>query len=565
LQSLRWWSRRALLPWLVVLSLQSAEQTTRILPSAGVARPSVVTTSAGKLQGQTEGSLHIFKGIPYASPPVGQARWRPPSPASPWSGIKSATQFGPACIQPTRHAPSIYASDLGPTSEDCLTLNIWAPSAAKRAPVFVWIHGGSLTSGSSKESVYDGAALASRGGLIVVSINYRLGVLGYLALPELSSESSLGISGNYGLLDQIEALRWVHRNIRAFGGDPANVTIAGESAGALSVMYLMASPAARGLFSKAIAESAYMISTPELKHRRFGAPAAEESGTALATALHASNLTVLRSLDSQTLTDSAAAAGFGPFGNIDGNLLTRQLVEVFDRGEQAPVPLLAGFNSGEIRSLTFLAPPSPATAAEYERIIHERYADLAGEFLKLYPSTNIRESILATTRDALYGWTAERLVRNQSALGQPSFLYLFDHSYPTADAAGLHAFHASELPYVFGTPERTPPLWPKIPTTPQESALSNAMIDYWPSFCRTGRPRANNQPDWHPYGSARNYMAFADAPQPSAHLFPGMYELHEEAVCRRKSSGDLPWHWNVGVISPSLLGDKGGTCKSSPR
>jgi para-nitrobenzyl esterase len=207
--------------------------------------------------------------------------------------------------------------------------------------------------------------------------------------------------------------------------------------------------------------------------------------------------------------------------------------------------------------LTFLAPPAPASAAEYERIIRERYGDLADEFLRLYPSSNIHESILSTTGDALYGWTAERLVRKQATLGQPSFLYLFDHGYPAADAADLHAFHASELPYVFGTLERTPPFWPKIAPTPREAALSDAMIGYWSSFSRTGHPRATNEPDWPTYGSMGTYMAFRDAPQPSAHLFPGMYALHEEAVCRRRSRGDLAWNWNVGVISPVLSGEKG--------
>ena len=511
----------------------------------------VVNTSAGVLEGQNEGGLRVFKGIPYASPPVGQARWKPPAKPAPWSGVRPATEFGAACTQPPGRDGSIYSNDTGPTSEDCLTLNVWSPAGANKAPVFVWIHGGALVSGSSKEKVYDGARLAAL-GLVVVSINYRLGVFGYLAHPELSAESPLGISGNYGLLDQIEALRWVQQNISAFGGDRSNVTIAGESAGGLSVMYLMASPLARGLFSKAIAQSAYMISTPELKQRRFGAPAAEEAGTALATALGAPNIAALRAMDAGALSAAAAKASFSPFGAVDGHVLTGQLVDVFDRGEQAPVPLLAGFNSGEIRSLTYLVLPDPANSRDYERIIRERYGDLANEFLRLYPSANVHESILATTRDALYGWTAERLVKKQAALGQPSFLYLFDHGYPAADAASLHGFHASELPYVFGTPDRTPPRWPKIPATPEEETFSHAMMEYWSSFARTGHPRASNQPEWPSYSPSEAYMAFRNVPQPSTHLFPGMYTLHEEAVHRRKLNGDQPWNWNVGIASPRL-------------
>ncbi len=554
---------RALIAWFALSPWSYANLGSPLPPAPGTPRGPIVSTPAGDLEGRREGTLRVFKGIPYASPPVGEARWRAPTNMPRWTDVRQAKDFGPACIQPTPGDSGIYSNDLRPTSEDCLTLNIWTPADAFRAPVFVWIHGGALLGGSSKEAMYDGARLAAH-GIVVVSINYRLGVLGYLAHPELSAESPLGISGNYGLLDQIEALRWIKRNIGAFGGDPSKVTVAGESAGGLSVMYLMASPDARGLFSKAIAQSAYMISTPELTQNRFGAPSAEETGTKLAAALHATNVAALRAMDAQALTDAAAAAYFAPFGVVDGHVLPRQLVDVFDRGEQARVPLLAGFNSGEIRSLTFLAPPAPASPAEYERIIRERYGDLADAFLRLYPGSNLHESILATTRDALYGWTAERLVTQQAALGLPSFLYLFDHGYPSADAAGLKGFHASELPFVFGTLTRTPPRWPKIPDTAQETALSAAMLDYWSSFVRNAVPRAANQPDWPAFGSTGAYMDFTDAPHASVHLFPGMYALHEEAMCRRRSSGDLAWNWNVGVISPRLPAES-ASCRASQR
>ena len=497
---------RRLLVWaaaaasLTPVLLYSAERDTSASAPSKDKNGQIVKAPAGSIEGRIEGDLRVFKGIPYALPPVGSARWTPPSPMPRWTDVKKATEFGPACFQPRSKLSSIYTEDPMPMSEDCLTLNIWAPVKAHNAPVFFWIHGGALTGGSSREPVYDGARLAGR-GILVVSINYRLGVFGWLAHPELSSESPLGLSGNYGLLDQIQALQWVRSNISAFGGDPANVTIAGESAGALSVMYLMAAPPARGLFAKAIAESAYMISTPELKQRSFGSPSAEESGTKLAAALHTPNVAALRAMDAAALTEAAPAAGFAPWGAIDGHILPRQLVDVFDKGEQAPVPLLAGFNSGEIRSLRILAPPPAANAERYESTIRSQYGDLADEFLRLYPSTNMQESIWATTRDALYGWTAQRLVRKQTALGQSGFLYFFDHGYPAADAAGLHGFHASELPYVFGTFDGTPPLWPKIQATPQETKFSDAMIGYWSSFARTGRPQAANEPDWPAFGS----------------------------------------------------------------
>jgi para-nitrobenzyl esterase len=511
----------------------------------------VVTAPAGAVQGQTEGEVRVFKGIPYALPPLGARRWQPPSPMPRWQGVREAKAFGPACVQPQSRLSSIYAGEPMPVSEDCLTLNIWAPAHARHAPVFFWIHGGALLGGSSREPLYDGARLARR-GVIVVSINYRLGVLGWLAHPELSAQSQQGVSGNYGLLDQIAALTWVHDNIAAFGGDPANVTIAGESAGGLSVLYLLEAPMARGLFARAIAESAYMISMPELKRSVFGAPSGEAAGQMLASALQAPDIAALRAMDAQTLTNKAVGLGFAPWGLVDGKVLPQQMVSAFDQGRQAPVPILVGFNQGEIRSLTVLAPKPPASAADYERIIRQRYGELADAFLRLYPSSNLKESIFATTRDQLYGWTAERVARKQTALGRSAYLYLFDHPYPAADEAGLHAFHASELPFVFGTFDGTPPLWPKIPETPSERALSDAMIDYWTSFARDGVPRAASAPAWLAYGGAGHYMHFVEAPRLETGLMPGMYELNEAVVCRRMATGKIGWNWNVGLASPEL-------------
>lgn len=522
-------------------------------PAAAQASDPVVQAPAGAVKGSADGDIRVFKGIPYALPPVDGRRWRAPVPMPRWQGVRPSTEYGPACVQPQGRLSSIYSGPPMPVSEDCLTLNVWAPANAKNAPVFFWIHGGALSGGSSREAMYDGKRMAER-GLIVVSVNYRLGVLGWLAHPALSSESPQRVSGNYGLLDQIEALRWVHRNIAAFGGDPANVTIAGESAGALSVMYLLASPPARGLFAKAISESGYMVSMPELKRNVHGTPAGEASGQLLMTALQAPDLATLRGMNAQEITNSAAKLGFIPLGVVDGPTLPAQLVETYERGKQAPVPLLVGFNQGEIRSLTVLAPKAPGSAADYEKGIRERYGDLADEFLHLYPATDVQQSIYATTRDSLYGWTAERMARNQTALGKGAYLYLFDHGYPAADDAGLHAFHASELPYVFGNFGSTPPLWPKIPDTAPEQALSDAMLDYWTSFARTGQPQAANAPAWPAYGSADAgaYLHFVDTPRPETGLMPGMYALNEAVVCRRRAAGKFPWHWNVGLASPPL-------------
>lgn len=511
----------------------------------------VVNAPAGTVEGLNEGSIRVFKGVPYALPPVGERRWRPPVELPRWDGVKKATEFGTVCMQPVSKLQGVYTDDPGPMSEDCLTLNVWTPANAKNAPVFFWIHGGAFVGGSSRESLYDGSKLAAQGA-VVVTINYRLGVLGWLAHPGLSAESPLGVSGNYGLLDQIEALKWVRKNIASFGGDPANVTIAGQSAGGLSVVYLLASPSARGLFAKAIAQSAYMVTTPELKQARFGFPSAEDAGAALGTKLQAPNITALRAMDAQALVAGAAGAGFLSFGAVDGKVFPRQLVDVFDNGEQARVPLIAGFTSGELRSIRILVPQAPASAPEYENIIRYRYKEYADAFLRLYPSSRMQESLLAATRDSLYGWTSERLVRSQAIIGQPSYLYLFDHGYPAANDAKLHAFHASELPYEFGNLDRTPPNWPKVPATPEERKISDAMIGYWTSFMRTGKP--SGAPEWPAYAPKTSYMAFKDVPAAAERLMPGMFEFNEAVVCRRRASGTTPWNWLVGLWAPDLPG-----------
>ena len=518
--------------------------------SAGpAAAQAIVDAPAGQVSGTTSGTTRVFKGIPYALPPIGERRWTAPAPMQRWQGMRRATGFGPACVQPTPKAASVYSPTTPlPTSEDCLSLNIWSPRNAAKAPVLVWIHGGALLTGSSREDLYDGRRLAER-GIVVVSINYRLGALGWMAHPGLSAENPKGLSGNYGLLDQVAALKWVRDNVAAFGGDPGNVTIAGESAGALSVTYLMTAPPARGLFHRAIAQSAYMVTTPELKRTAYGLPSGEAAGQGVAAALKTPDVAALRSLDAQRLTDGAAAAGFQPWGLVDGAILPEQLVDAFDAGRQARVPVLAGFNQGEIRSLRILAPPAPADAASYEAAIRARYGDLSAAFLQLYPAATYRESILATTRDALYGWTSERLARRQAERGQASYLYLFDHGYPAMDEAGLHAFHASELPYMFGTLDRTGPLWPRIPDMRREVALSDAMVGYWASFAATGVPTARGAPPWPRFRDARTVMHFEKGPSAVPNLLGAMFDLNETVVRQRRADG-VAWNWNVGLAAP---------------
>ncbi len=507
----------------------------------------VVDAPAGSVRGESSGDVRVFRGIPYAKPPVGDLRWKPPVQLPRWREVRDATRFGAACVQPPLGGIKLYEV----MSEDCLFLNIWTPAGARKAPVFFWIHGGSLMNGAASEPFFDGARIAAH-GFIVVSINYRLGALGYMAHPALSAESPLNISGNYGLLDQIEALRWVHRNIGAFGGDPGNVTIAGQSAGALSVVYLMAAPDARGLFHRAIAQSAYMITMPELRNGSYADwPDAETTGVQIASHLGATDLATLRSMSAEAIVQGAAAVRYFALGNIDGHTLPRQIVDLFDRGEQAPVPLLAGFNEGEIRNLRILLPPAPADAEAYTREIRARYGDLADAFLARYPAENFKESMLAATRDGLYGWTSERLAAKQAAIGVPSFLYYFDHGYPSADERGYRAFHGAEVPYIFGTASLVPSYWPPMPKTAEEQRLSDAMLSYWTTFARDGVPRAKGEEEWRPYDKHRAYMSFEAVPHMRAGP-PNGYEIQEAVVCRRRAKGDIAWPWNVGIIAPPL-------------
>jgi para-nitrobenzyl esterase len=540
------------LPRLLATALAASVMACAAVPAfAAPADTPVVNAPAGSVMGLREGGAEVFRAIPYALPPLGERRWRPPAPMPRWTGVRTAQAMGVACMQPPM-AAGPYDRGKTPMSEDCLTLDVTAPVNARKAPVMVWIHGGTLIWGSGHSKMYDGAAFAKR-GVVLVSINYRLGVLGYLAHPELSKESSDDTSGNYGLLDQIQALRWVRDNVAAFGGDPGNITIFGESAGALSTELLLASPKARGAFDKAIVESGYLFTMPELRAKQGEEFSAEAIGLWLTAQLKAPDVAALRAMDAQRLVDASATAGYAPNGTVDGKVLKRQLVDTFDHGEQATVPLMAGFNSGEIRTLRFLAPPIPASPAAYADEIKERYRDLADDYLRLYPASgDLAQRGLDSTRDAVFGWTSERLVRKQASLGQPAFLYYFSHSYPSADAAGLTGFHASEVPFVFGTITETPPAWPAIPDTAAERHLSDAMLDYWTSFARSGKPTSERGPAWSAFGAGSAFMTFADGPKASTDFMPGMYALHERVMCRRRASGIQSWNWRTGGMAPVL-------------
>ncbi|WP_084421457.1 carboxylesterase/lipase family protein [Henriciella litoralis] len=512
----------------------------------------LVSVAQGDVEGVSEDGINVFRGIPYAAPPVGDLRWAPPAAPAAWDGVRDATAFGPSCIQPPVPPTSVYNDPPETSSEDCLSLNVWAPADAEDAPVIVWIHGGSLRIGGAAQPVYDGTAYADR-GVVFVSINYRLGVLGWLAHPGLMAESEEGLSGNYGLMDQIAALEWVEDNIEAFGGDPSNVTVMGESAGALSVSYLLTSPPAEGLFDKAIIESTNTRNFAELGHAAYDLPAAEAEGADLFDKLGFDTLEAAREADAQYLINRTTLAGYAPAGTVDGKYVPRQLNESFDDGAFAKVPVLAGFNSGEARTYRMLLPKKPDSAEAYEAAIRARYGDKADAFLALYPSDDMEESMLAVNRDNVFGWSTERIVRRASEAGQPAYFYVFDHCYPTMAERGLCAFHASEVPFVFGTVgdlESYPAEWPKPPVEEAE-ALSSVLVDYWASFAATGEPESANGPDWAPYNEDEAYLHIGDAPELRNDAYPGMFEFHEALYQQRREAGE-GWFMRVGLGAEPL-------------
>ncbi|WP_454760263.1 carboxylesterase/lipase family protein [Caulobacter segnis] len=520
-----------------------------VLAAAAVrAEEGRVQVRQGALQGVSQTGVSVYKGVQYAQPPVGPLRWRAPVPASGWTGVRDAKAFGSACLQPPQAPNGLYSGGLAPMSEDCLTLNVWAPAGAKKLPVMVWIHGGALLGGGSSEPLYDGAKLAKQ-GIVLVSINYRLGLLGYFAHPALSAESPRKLSGNYGLLDQIEALRWVRDNIAAFGGDPAQVTIAGESAGGLSAIALMASPQAKGLFQRAIVQSGYMPAYRALHAPTLGLPSAEAGGEALGAAAGAKTAEQLRATDLVTLFKAGLATGWQPEPVIDGVVLKRQLVEIFARGEQTKADVLAGFNEGEIRSLLFLMPPAPTTKQAYVADVKARFGDKADAYLAVYPGADPKADVMASIRDGLYGFAAQYLVRQQAAAGRGGYLYYFRHSTPAQKARDLAAFHASEIPYVFGQVgegAKLGPNWPRPPLTAQETALSDAMLNYWVSFVRTGVPAAPGETAWPRFtAKERGYLDIDDRPVAARDLQPAAYGWADALVAERRAQGKA-WRLDIG-------------------
>jgi para-nitrobenzyl esterase len=431
--------------------------------------------------------MRIFKGIPFAAPPVGDLRWRAPQPAAKWEGVRKAEQFSPVCMQnaggPNAQTPS----------EDCLYLNVWsgAKSASEKRPVMVFVYGGGFYTGSGSLPGYDGEALAKKGA-IVVTFNYRLGAFGFLAHPELTKESDRRASGNQGFMDMIAALQWVQRNIAAFGGDPKKVTIFGESAGSIAIADLMTSPQAKGLFQRAIGESGSWLGVSINKMANLAD--AEQAGVKFADGLGAKSLAELRAKPA----DAIQRAGRGGGAIVDGWLIPEEPTKIFNAGKQIEAAVLVGSNKDEG---TFFV--QPAGAARFVEQSRRRFGDLADGFLKIYPTSSDEEanaSQLRASSDEV-AWVMRNWAHAQTKAGKKSYLYYFTHEPPVAPGAkggrNRGATHTAELPYVFGVAGNRP--WTDV-----DRQLSDAMTSYWANFAATGDPNGKGLPKWSPYDEHKN-------------------------------------------------------------
>jgi para-nitrobenzyl esterase len=493
----------------------------------------LVTTAQGKLIGEyssRNNRVSVFKGIPFAAPPVGQARWTPPQAAPGWSGERLATDFGPDCMQQPYPEGSFFYRPARVSSEDCLYLNVWTAAEENAGkPVMVWFHGGALTRGSGAIETYDGTELALK-DVVLVTVNYRLGVFGYLAHPELIAESEHFSAGNYGILDQIQSLRWIQENIRAFGGDPGNVTIFGESAGAWSVHFLTASPLANGLFHKAIAQSgARMDTRVALDQQTSAGASASSAGARLAELMGAENLAAMRAMPARQLLDAAAEHSFRTDGIVDGWVLPEQPYVQFSEGRQNRVPVLVGFNAEEGTTLG-AGSNLPGTAEAYEARVNSIYGDLADMVLDVYPSSDVRKSSLDSFRDSTFGWHMVTWANLTRHVQQPAYLYFFTHRPPGPMAQELGAYHASEIAYAFNT----------VHTLRDQPAaidyrLGDVMSDYWVNFAHQGVPSAPGQPEWKPYSNAeRNYLLFGAQVSAEQNLLPDSWALFDRVMDRRR-------------------------------
>lgn len=481
----------------------------------------VFTVEGGSLTGlkNESGDILIFKGIPFAAPPVGDLRWRAPQPGEKWSGVKKCDNFGPSPMQTEPHPFLVYTSEFlipdRPISEDCLYLNIWAPAkkSGKKRPVFVWIYGGGFSSGGGNVPIYDGEAMAKK-GVVFVSINYRLGAFGFLSHPDLTKESETHASGNYGLLDQIAALKWIQKNIGAFGGDAGDVTIAGQSAGSMSVNCLVASPLAKGLFHKAIAESGCAM-LPGSWINTTTLSTGEKQGLTFSQDVGALSIAEMRNISATDLLQKSKIR-FAPI--IDGYVLPRPVPEIFAAKQQNNIPLITGWNADE--GLVFVYKPKD----EFRKEAINNYGSNADKFFTFYPASTDEESNasqVALARDMTFALPDYTWANVQSDQKQkPVYVYNFTRKPPaTGDFVKYGSFHTAEVGYALNNLP-----YIKRPWENADYQLAQTMSAYWVNFAMTGNPNGKGLPPWPVYTTNENtVMVFDEKTKPQS--LPGKDRL----------------------------------------
>ncbi|MDR0226628.1 MAG: carboxylesterase family protein [Burkholderiaceae bacterium] len=511
---------------LIAASLCTALITACAAPAAPVEPPhSLATTETGTVRGQGR-DVRRFLGIPYAAAPVGGLRWKPPQPAPSWQGVRDATAFGDYCIQPRE-----YPEQRGGMSEDCLNLNIWTPAKRRdeRLAVIVWIHGGGYAYGSGSHPTYDGEALARR-GVVVVTLNYRLGLLGFLAHPGLTAESPQHASGNYGLMDQVAALRWVQRNIAAFGGDPGRVTAMGQSAGAHAISTLMASDLAQGSFQQAILQSVgVMRPTTSLQEAeqhglRFGPDLA---------ALRRRDATDFIDMQKQQAGVRTLAAG-RPLAIIhDGHVVRTPDYQAYASGRFSRIPILVGNNANEGGGPTRTWPVR--TVSDFEAVVRQTFPDqpdAAWQAWRVDRDDQVRQALADLYSDTEYLFGTRQLLSSYQAHGLASYRYVFSRH---RNGGATAPVHGDELPYVFDNLDARH-RGQQRPFDATDVAVARSMADAWARFARTGNPNGPGLPTWRPYGMAgQPFMEFASAPHPgTGHAGRGMDFVRDYFDQRRR-------------------------------
>jgi para-nitrobenzyl esterase len=509
-----------------------AVAVTVLLGSAAYAQS--VKVDGGLIEGKLEDGLSVYRGIPFAAPPVGELRWKAPQPAVKWQGVLKAEAFGPACLQ-----NNAAIANLAKPSEDCLYLNVWTPAtrAGERLPVMVWIHGGGFTAGSPPERLYHGEAIAKK-GVVVVTVAYRLGVFGFMAHPGLSAESSRHVSGNYGLLDMIAGLQWVKKNVAAFGGDPGRVTIFGESAGGIAVSMLCASPLAKGLFQAAISQSGGSFGPV----RENGGPgenvqplaSAERAGAEWGKTQNATSLADLRKMPGQQLLDASRGQRGLNWPIMDGYVIPDDQYTLYSAARYNDVPVLIGYNSDEGASF------GNVTARDaYVTGVQQRYGQLGDRLLAAYPWGDgaARKTARDLSRDTTFGWHTWTWARLQTKTGKSkAYLYYFDQhpQYPPdSPQFGVGSPHGAEMPYVFSHFNQR-----SGQPTADDLRLSETMITYWTNFAKNHDPNGAGLPAWPSYSEARPQMMYLlTAPHAGPIVSENGLKVLDEYFAWRRQSG----------------------------